>query len=369
MSERVYNFSAGPAVLPERVLRESQQALWSLGDSGIGILEHSHRGPEFSEVIERAEALCRKLAGIPDGYSVMFLQGGASTQFFMVPMNLLGRQQTADYINTGTWSQKAMTEAVRFGAVHEAATSEPATDDWASFSYLPSADAYAYSSEPAYVHFTSNNTIRGTEFVGEPATPPDVPLICDASSDIFSRPINIAQYGMVYAGAQKNLGPSGLALVIADDALIERGASNVPTMLQYRTHAHKGSRFNTPPTFAIYVLGRVLAWIDEFGGLEAMSAYNRAKAQVIYDFLDDSELFDATVQPENRSLMNICFRCKRESLTSTFVTQAAANGLVGLAGHRSVGGMRASIYNAFPAAGCDALVAFMKRFEREHRCR
>ena len=362
----MYNFSAGPAVLPESVLRTAQQALWSLGDSGIGILEHSHRGPHFTEIIERAEDTCRQLAGIPEHYRVLFLHGGASTQFYMLPMNLLTRDATADYIDTGTWSTKAIAEARRFGAVHVAASSERA-----SFARVPTVGEVTCSSAPAYVHMTSNNTIYGTEFsedfAGALSVPGDAPLICDASSNMFSRPIDIGRYGMVYAGAQKNLGPSGLVLAIIDDALLERGSTDLPTMLQYRTHATAGSRFNTPPTFAIFVLGEVLAWIRDFGGLAAMADYNRAKAAVIYDFLDQSQLFRAMVEPASRSQMNICFRCETPELESVFVAAADARGLVGLAGHRSVGGMRASVYNAFPAQGCTALVEFMKEFEREHR--
>lgn len=366
MSERVYNFSAGPAVLPESVLKKAQQALWSLGDSGIGILEHSHRGAEFTEIIERAEATCRQLAGIPDKYRVLFLQGGASSQFYMVPMNLLGADQTADYIDTGTWSTKAITEARRFGSVHVAASGAEG-----GFNRLPRPAEIDVSDAPVYLHMTSNNTIRGTEFtegfVAELAVPGSAPLVCDASSNIFSRPIDISRYGVVYAGAQKNLGPSGVTLVIIDDALVERGNRDLPTMLQYRTHATKGSRFNTPPTFAVFVLGEVLAWIREFGGLSAMAEYNRAKAGIIYGFLDESQLFEPLVEPQSRSQMNICFRCVKPELEPTFIAEAKSRGLAGLAGHRSVGGMRASVYNAFPRAGCVALVEFMREFERAHR--
>jgi phosphoserine aminotransferase len=358
MSDRIYNFSAGPAVLPESVLRKAQQALWSLGDSGIGILEHSHRSPEFIDILAAAEAHCRALARVPDTHRVLFLQGGASTQFFMVPMNLLGGG-TADYIHTGEWSKKAMAEARRFGAVHMAGSSE---DD--AFRHIPAAESLGFSQAPVYMHFTSNNTIFGTEFATEPPVPEGVPLVCDASSDIFSRPMDASKYGLIYAGAQKNLGPAGVTLVIIASELVERGAHDIPTMLQYRTHVEGESCFNTPPVFAIYVLGEVLAWIGEFGGLEAMAEHNRAKAQVIYDFLDQSELFYGTVRPDSRSMMNVCFRIEREELEPVFIAQAQARGLAGLKGHRSVGGMRASIYNAFPREGCDALVAFMKEFER-----
>jgi phosphoserine aminotransferase len=368
VTDRIFNFSAGPAILPESVLLRAQDALWSLGDSGIGILEHSHRGRQFVEVIERAEALCRELAGIPDHYRVLFLQGGASSQFFMVPMNLLGSEETADYIDTGVWSQKAIAEAERFGEVGLAYSGKadgyvhvPRTDE-VQLSSSESASALA----PVYVHYTSNNTIYGTQFRAEPAVPADIPLVCDASSDIFSRPIDMSKHHLVYAGAQKNLGPAGLTLVIIDSALVDVGARDLPAMLQYRTHADKDSCYNTPPTFAIYVLAEVLAWIRDLGGLAAMAEYNRAKAQVIYDFLDQSALFQASAAEDSRSHMNVCFRCTRPELEPVFVSQAEQRGMSGLAGHRSAGGMRASIYNAFPRAGCDALVAFMKEFEREH---
>ena len=359
MGDRIYNFSAGPAVLPESVIHKAQDALWNLNGSGIGVMEHSHRGPEITEVFDQAEALCRKVANIPNSHHILFLQGGASSQFFMVPMNLLSKDSTADYINTGSWSKKAIAEAKLFGSVHVAASS-----DDQNFTYIPGTEAVSYSDRPAYVHFTSNNTIAGTEFDTEPNAPEGVPLVCDASSDIFSRPIDIAKYGILYAGAQKNLGPAGLTLVIIHKDLAAKAKSDLPTMLQYRTHVDKGSRFNTPPTFAVYVLAQVLQWIVDFGGLDKMAEYNRAKAKTIYDVLDQSNLFYGTVQPDSRSMMNICFRAKKAELEAEFLAQAKQKGLSGLKGHRSVGGMRASIYNAFPSEGCDALVSFMKEFER-----
>ncbi|MCG8417223.1 MAG: 3-phosphoserine/phosphohydroxythreonine transaminase [Proteobacteria bacterium] len=362
MSDRIYNFSPGPAVLPETVIKKAQTALWDLEGSGIGVMEHSHRGAEFTAVLDQAEAACRDLAGIPDTYSVLFMQGGASSQFFMVPMNLLTGNDTADYINTGSWSKKAIKEAKLFGSVHVAASSE---DE--NFSYIPGGDSVQFSSDPVYVHFTSNNTIAGTEFAGEPGAPKSVPLVCDASSDIFSRPFDIARYGVVYAGAQKNLGPAGVTLVIIRNDLVERAPQDLPSMLQYRTHVKTGSRYNTPPAFAIYVVGQVLEWIRNFGGLDKMAEYNQAKAKLIYDFLDESELFYGTARPDSRSKMNICFRAKKSELEAEFIAQAAKKGLAGLKGHRSVGGMRASVYNAFPAEGCEALVAFMKEFERTNR--
>jgi phosphoserine aminotransferase len=361
VSDRIFNFSPGPAVLPEPVLRKAQAAVWNYAGSGIGILEHSHRGPEFTDVIERAEASCRQLAGIPDDYAVLFLQGGASLQFSMVAQNLLGAGQTADYLNTGEWSKKAIKEAKKVGAVHVAASSE---DE--NFSYIPPADAIRWSEAPAYVHMTSNNTIFGTEWAAEPTPPTRATLVCDASSDIFSRPVDIGRYGLIYAGAQKNLGPSGVCLVIMKKSLAERAPASLPTMLQYRTHIDAGSLYNTPNTFGIYVIGEVFAWLLEQGGLGAIADDNRAKAKLLYDYLDDSAMFSGTARPDSRSLMNVTFRAKTEALEKAFIADAEAAGLSGLKGHRSVGGMRASIYNAFPEVGVKKLVSFMKEFERRH---
>lgn len=358
MSRRIYNFSAGPAVLPESVIRKTQGALWDLGDSGIGVMEHSHRGPEFTAVIEEAEAVCRELASIPDNYSVLFLQGGASLQFAMVPMNLLATDRTGDYLCTGTWSQKAIKDAKLFGNVHVAGSSEEE-----NFSYIPDADSIQYSDNPAYVHYTSNNTIFGTQFHSEPSVPAGVPLVCDASSDIFSRPIDVSKYGLIYAGAQKNLGPSGITLVIIRKDVVEKAPKNLPAMLQYRVHADNGSCYNTPPTLGIYVINEVFKWVREFGGLQAIGEHNRAKARLLYDFLDDSKLFYGTARADSRSLMNVCFRAQNEALEAQFLSEAKKRGLSGLTGHRSVGGMRASIYNAFPTSGCEVLVAFLKEFE------
>jgi len=359
VSERIYNLSAGPAVLPEEVIRSSQEAMWNLSGTGIGVMEHSHRDKAFMAVIEKAESLCRKLAAIPADYDVLFLQGGASTQFFMVPMSFLGPDTTADYIVTGVWSQKAIAEAKRFGKVHVAGTSEEQ-----SFSAIPAASAIRWSERPVYAHFTSNNTIFGTQWTNEPTPPDGVPLICDASSDIFSRPIDVPKYGLIYAGAQKNLGPSGVTLVIVRKDLVERGSSSLPTMLQYRTHAKEKSLYNTPPTFGIFVMAEVLAWIDRNGGLAAMEKQNQAKAKVIYDYLDRSSMFRTTAAAGSRSLMNICFRATTPELEDKFIAEAKKRGFSGLKGHRSVGGMRASVYNAFPPAGCDALVAFLSEFEK-----
>ena len=359
MVERIYNFSAGPAVLPEPVLEKAQASLMSLGDTGIGVCEHSHRGAAFTEIYEQAVANCRELAGIPNSYRVLFLQGGASSQFFMIPMNLLSRDQTADYLVTGAWAKKAIAEAKRFGTAHEACSSSDR-----NFSYIPT--EVNYSDSPAYVHYTSNNTIYGTQFKTDPDCPDSSVLVCDASSDIFSRPIDVAKHGVIYAGAQKNLGPSGVTLVIIRDELIENSNTDVPTMLQYRTHAEKQSMFNTPPTFGIYLMGEVFKWIQQQGGLLAMAERNQAKAEPLYRFLAESKLFHGAADSDCRSLMNVTFVTVDEKLDAEFVKTATAAGMSGLKGHRSVGGMRASIYNAFPAKGVDSLVALMEEFEAQH---
>ena len=362
MTDRIHNFSAGPAVLPEPVLRKAQEAIWNAAGSGIGIMEHSHRGKVFDRIINEAEQACRDLAGIPDNYRVLFLQGGASLQFSMIPMNLLPADRTADYLVTGVWSQKAVKEAKQLGKVHIAATGEAT-----KFDRIPTPDEIRYSTNPAYVHLTTNNTIYGTQWTSEPVVPPDAPLIADTSSDMYSRPIDVRKYGMIYAGAQKNLGPSGVVLVIMRDDLVERGPKTLPTMLQYRTHVAEKSLYNTAPTFGIYVMGEVFKWIQSQGGLAAMAQRNEAKARTLYDYLDASDFFRATAQPDSRSRMNICFRAPTEELEEKFVKEAAKRGLDGLKGHRSAGGMRASIYNACPPASVEALVAFMMEFERANR--
>jgi len=362
MSDRVFNFSAGPAVLPEPVLKQAQQDIWDIRESGIGVMEHSHRGKVFDDVMNEAVADCRELANIPDNYHVLFLQGGASTQFFMVPMNFLSKDAAADYLNTGSWSKKAIKEARLFGNVNVAASSEEK-----NFTFIPTGDQIRLSKDPAYVHMTSNNTIFGTEYRTEPKIPGDVPLICDASSDMFSRPIDVSKYGLIYAGAQKNLGPSGVTLVIIRDDLVRKGPEDLPTMLQYRTHTDKNSMFNTPPCMGIYVMGGVFKWIKECGGLKAMEERNRAKANVIYEYLDNTDFFRGTAEPDSRSMMNVTFRGPNEEIEKKFIAEADARGLKGLKGHRSVGGMRASIYNAFPPEGCDPLVEFMKSFEQANK--
>lgn len=355
---RIFNFSAGPAVLPESVLKEAQEALWDLNGTGIGVCEHSHRGKAFDAVLQETIADCRRLANIPANYQILFLQGGASLQFSMVPMNLLAKDRTADYLITGAWSEKAIKEAKRYGGTHEACSSADQ-----NFNYIPK--SVKYSSAPAYVHYTSNNTIFGTQFRTEPTPPAGVPLICDASSDIFSRPIDVSKYALIYAGAQKNLGPSGVTLVIIRDDLVQAGSKDLPPMLQYRIHAENDSCYNTPPTFGIYLMGRVFKWLLNKGGLAAMEAQNEAKAQLLYDYLDQSSLFKATAEKESRSRMNVTFITGNEERDKAFISAATKAGFDGLKGHRSVGGMRASIYNAFPPNGVEALVNFMRDFERK----
>ena len=359
MVERIFNFSAGPAVLPVSVLEEAREGLLSLGNTGIGVLEHSHRGKAFLKVYEEAIALCRQVGGISDDYDVLFLQGGASTQFFMIPMNFLTPERTADYLVTGAWSEKALAEARRFGKTHVACSSEDK-----NFSYIP--PKATYSGDPTYVHFTSNNTIFGTQFTREPDCPKNAFLVCDASSDIYSRPIDVNRYGIVYAGAQKNLGPSGLTLVVIRKDLVERASKDLPTMLQYRTHAANESMYNTPPTFGIYVIGLVLKWIQQQGGLAAMDKRNRDKAGRLYAYLDKSKLFKGTAATDSRSQMNVTFVTGNADLDKQFIAASEKAGLDGLKGHRSVGGMRASIYNAFPPEGVDRLIEVMRDFESKH---
>jgi phosphoserine aminotransferase len=363
MSDRIFNFSAGPAVLPEPVLKKAQEAVWNVAGSGIGIMEHSHRGKVFDKIHDETEQNCRELAGITNDYTVLFLQGGASLQFSMVPMNLLPADRTADYLITGVWAQKALKEAKVLGRkVHVAATGEAT-----NFDRIPAPGEIKYSDRPAYVHLTTNNTIYGTQWAAEPSVPAGVPLVADTSSDIYCRPIDVAKYGLIYAGAQKNLGPSGVVLVIIRNDLVEAGPKDLPTMLQYRTHAAERSLYNTPPTFGIFVMGEVFKWIKAQGGLKAMAEHNASKAALLYDYLDASDFFRATAQPGSRSLMNVCFRGPTEELETRFIAEATKRGLDGLKGHRSVGGMRASIYNACPRAAVESLLAFMKEFERANR--
>lgn len=356
---RIFNFSAGPATLPLSVLEEARENLLSLGSTGIGILEHSHRGKAFVDVYDQTVASIRQVGNVPDDYEILFLQGGASLQFSMLPLNFLGANAQADYLVTGSWSEKAVKAAGEIGRVHEAASGKNE-----NFTSIPT--DYAYSENPIYVHFTSNNTICGSEFFDEPPIPESAFLACDASSDIFSRPIDVTKYGLIYAGAQKNLGPAGVTLVIIRKDLIERGATNIPTFLQYRTHAAKQSMYNTPPTFAIYLVGRVVEWIKQQGGLAGMESRNREKAALLYDFLDQSTLFQGTIKnPADRSRMNVTFITDDPKTDAAFLEFATKEELSGLKGHRSVGGMRASLYNAMPIEGARKLVDVMGKFERQ----
>jgi phosphoserine aminotransferase len=357
-SSRIYNFSAGPAMLPLPVLEEAQRDLVTLPGVGMSVLEISHRSKVFDEIIQGAEADFRALARIPEGYHVLFLQGGASLQFSMVPMNLLPAGATADYVVTGSWSKKAVKEAKKVGAVNVAATTEAE-----NFARIPRQDELQLTPGAAYVHFTSNNTIFGTEWPAEPAVG-GVPLVCDASSDIFSRPLDVGRYGLLYAGAQKNLGPSGLTVVVIRDDLAKQGAESLPTMLRYATHVENNSLYNTPPVFGIYILRLVLRWLVANGGLEAMAAANQRKADKLYAEIDRTGFYRGHAARDSRSLMNVTFRLPSEDLEKQFVQEATAAGFDGLKGHRSVGGLRASIYNAFPEEGIDALVAFMREFEK-----
>ena len=357
-TNRIYNFSAGPAVLPLEVLAEARENLLSLPGVGMSILEISHRSKPFDEIIQAAESDIRRLAGIPEGYHVLFLQGGASLQFSMVPMNLLPQDGSADYIVTGSWSQKAVKEARRVGGVKVAATTEK--DD---FNRIPAQQELSLDPEAAYVHYTTNNTIFGTEFAYVPQVG-TVPLVADASSDIFSGPLDVSKFALVYAGAQKNLAPAGMTLVIIRDDMLKRTPASLPTMLQYTTHVENTSLYNTPPVFTIYVMGLVLKWLVKLGGLEAIDRVNTRKADKLYGEIDRTGFYRAHAQPGSRSRMNITFRLPSEELEKTFAREATAAGLDGLKGHRSVGGMRASVYNAFPEAGVDALVQFMQEFER-----
>jgi len=359
-SERIFNFSAGPAVLPLPVLEQAQRELVSLPDVGMSILEVSHRSKVFEGVLARAEADIRELAGVPSSYRVLFLQGGASLQFTMAPMNLLQDGMTADYLVTGAWSSKAVDEARKVGNVHVAATTKAE-----QFTRIPRAEEIVLTPGAAYVHMTSNNTIYGTEWKGLPDVG-EVPLVSDTSSDMFSRPIDVGRHALIYAGAQKNMGPAGVTVVIIREDLLARSAASLPVMLSYAVHAENGSMFNTPPVFAIYMLGLVTRWLIGQGGLGAIAAVNERKAGKLYAEVDRTGFYRGTAQKDSRSLMNVTFRLPSEELEKQFVKDAENAGLDGLKGHRSVGGMRASIYNAFPEAGVDALTGFMQEFERRH---
>ena len=357
---RIYNFSAGPAVLPLPVLEEAQRDLLALPGVGMSVMEISHRSKAFDEIIQGAEADMRRLGSIPDDYKVLFLQGGASLQFSMVPMNLLTAGSVADYLVTGDWSKKALKEAKRVGATNVAASTEGD-----GFKRVPAPDEIKYTPGAAYVHMTSNNTIVGTEWHRLPETT-GAPLVCDASSDIFSRPIDVSKFGLIYAGAQKNLGPSGVTVVILREDLLARSSDSLPSMLNYRTQVENGSLYNTPPVTGIYILRLVLKWLIALGGLPVIAKINDRKANLLYDELDRTPFWRPHAAKDSRSAMNVTFRLPSEDLEKLFVKESTAAGLDGLKGHRSVGGLRASIYNAFPEEGVKALVQFMREFEKKH---
>ncbi|HCK55460.1 MAG TPA: 3-phosphoserine/phosphohydroxythreonine transaminase [Planctomycetaceae bacterium] len=356
--ERLFNFAAGPAVLPESVLAQASEQLLSLGGTGIGVLEHSHRGDAFAEVITSAEARIRRLASLPDDVEVLFLQGGASLQFAMVPANLRDDQHIANYINSGTWSTKAIEAASATGRVHVAASSESI-----QFRDLPGPPVL--SDAPAYLHYTSNNTIAGTQFPIPPSRPPGVPLVCDASSDILSRPLDLNQHDLVYAGAQKNLGPAGLTLVLVRRDLLQRGPTQLPPVLRYATHAAAGSLYHTPPAFSIYVTELVLEWLEEQGGLDVVAQRNRDQAARLYDRIDTSDVLECRCDPAARSTMNVVFSTGSPEADQNFLSHCQAAGVVGLKGHRSVGGLRASLYNAQTDAAIDRLLEVIDAFEAE----
>jgi len=356
----IYNFSAGPAVLTRDVLQQVQAEMVDWHGSGMSVMEMSHRGKEFMGIAADAEADLREVMGIPANYKVLFLQGGASAQFAMVPMNLLRGKAGADYLNTGEWSKKAIKEAKKYGAVNVVPSSEDR-----NFSYAPTQDQWKLDPNAAYVHYTPNETIGGVEIFWTPATG-SVPLVADMSSTILSRPIDVSAFGLIYAGAQKNIGPAGLTLVIVRDDLIGEALKGTPTMFDYKTHADNDSMYNTPPTFAMYTAGLVSKWLKARGGLAAMEKTNREKAGLLYDTLDATDFYNSPVAKDNRSLMNIPFTLKDAALDEAFLKMAKERGLIQLKGHRSVGGMRASIYNAMPLEGVRALVDMMREFEKSH---
>ena len=357
---RVYNFSAGPSMLPLEVLETAKNEMLEHGTSGQSVMEMSHRSKEYDAIIKKAEADLREVMNIPDNYEVLFLQGGASTQFAMVPLNLMNKNKKADYVITGQWANKAYKEAARYGEARAVASSADKT-----YSYIPKVEKADFDPEADYVHICMNNTIYGTKRHNIPDTG-DVPLVADISSCILSEPIDVTKFGVLYAGAQKNVAPAGLTIVIIRKDLIGNAMDITPTMLNYSTHSENDSMFNTPPCYTIYVAGLVLKWIKKLGGLEKMAEINRKKAEILYNFLDNSKMFRGTVVKEDRSLMNVPFVTGNDELDAKFVKEAKEAGFVNIKGHRSVGGMRASIYNAMPVEGVEKLVEFMANFEKEN---
>ena len=359
-AQRVFNFSAGPAALPLPVLQQVQEELLCLPGAGASVLEISHRSKTFVDIIEDAESTLRSLLGISDDYAVLFLQGGAVLQFSMIPANFLrGTDQTAQYLLTGSWGKKAIAEAKKEGNVE---TLYDAKDT--NYDHVPAPADYSVRDDAAYLYYCSNETIQGVQFASEPACPDSVPLVSDASSDFLCRPLPVDKYGLIYACAQKNAGPAGVTVVVIRRDLLQRGSDQLPGYLNYRNHAEGGSMWNTPPTFGVYVVGKVAHWLaEEIGGLEAMEKQNRAKSQLLYDVIDaNSEFYQGHARPECRSLMNVTFRLPNDDLQAKFISEAAENDLASLKGHRSVGGIRASIYNAMPVEGVESLAGFMKDF-------
>lgn len=358
---RVYNFSAGPAVLPEEVLREAAEEMLDYKGTGMSVMEMSHRSKAYESIIKEAEADLRELMNIPDNYRVLFLQGGASTQFAMIPMNLM-KNKKADYIVTGQWAKKAYQEACIYGEARKIASSEDKT-----FSYIPDCSDLPVSEDADYVYICENNTIYGTKFKTLPNTKGKT-LVADVSSCFLSEPVDVTKYGVIYGGVQKNIGPAGVTIVIIrEDLITEDVLPGTPTMLRYKIHDDNGSMYNTPPAYGIYICGKVFKWLKQRGGLSAMKEYNEKKAKILYDYLDESSLFKGTVRKEDRSLMNVPFVTGNEELDAKFVKEAKAAGFENLKGHRTVGGMRASIYNAMPVEGVEKLVAFMRKFEEDNR--
>lgn len=358
--ERVYNFSAGPSMLPVEVLEQAQKEMLSYGGSGMSVMEMSHRSKWFDDIIKSAEADLRELMNIPDNYKVMFLQGGGSTQFAMIPLNLMTTGK-CDLVNTGQWSKKAMSEAKKFGTVNVVASSEDKV-----FNYIPALDKDTFTPDADYFYICYNNTIYGTRYTALPETG-NVPLVADMSSMIMSEVVDVSKFGLIFAGAQKNIGPAGVTVVIMREDLIGKAKDTCPTMLNYKTHADAGSLYNTPPCYSVYIAGLVFKWLKAKGGVAAMQKINEEKAAILYDFLDNSMMFRGTVVPKDRSLMNVPFVTGDDDLNAKFIKEATAAGFVNLKGHRTVGGMRASIYNAMPVEGVKKLVEFMKKFETDNK--
>ncbi len=359
MENRVFNFNPGPATLPLSVLEEVRNELLNYRGEGLSVLEMSHRSKTFDNIVNDAVATVKRIMGFGDDYTVLFLQGGATAQFAAVPLNLALQGKPAQYINTGSWSKKAIAEAKKLGVAHEVI----ASSEEENFSYIPT--DFQLNPDASYLHITSNNTIFGTQWQEYPQTG-DVPLVADMSSDFYCRRFDPNQFGVIYAGAQKNAGPAGVTIVIIRNDLLERSPQNIPTVLNYKIYAEKNSLYNTPNCFGIYIVGKVMHWIEEQGGIDAVEKVNREKAQLLYQALDSTDFYRPTARPDSRSIMNITFRLPSEELEKKFVAEAAENGMVGLKGHRSVGGIRASIYNAMPLKGVQTLVDFMKEFERKN---